>query len=227
MAGGEKRMAITFYYGAGSPFAWRVWLALEHKALAYELKVLSFSEGDLKKPEFAALNPRRKVPVLVDAQGQGNAPFVLYESAAIIEYLEESYPGSGAPLFPTDLRGRALVRRMVCEADNYVAPAVNRLLSRVLFTPEAQWNENKIADACSDCIEELGTWAPQFRGEFLAGPLSAADLTLYPMVALALRCENRKPDLAVGAALPQPMRDWMRRIEGLPYFAKTWPAHWK
>ena len=220
-------MAITFYYGAGSPFAWRVWLALEHKLLDYNLRVLSFSEGDLKKPEFAALNPRRKVPVLVDAPGQGQVLFVLYESAAILEYLDEAYPGSGMPLFPGDMRGRAQIRRMVCEADNYLAPAVNRLLSRVLFTPEAQWNEDKIAAAHRDCVEELDAWEPQLRGEFLAGPLSAADLTLYPMVALALRCENKKPDLGVRASLPHPMRSWMQRIEGLPYFSKTWPAHWK
>ena len=38
---------ITFYYGSGSPYAWRVWLALEHKQLAYELKTISFSAGDL------------------------------------------------------------------------------------------------------------------------------------------------------------------------------------
>jgi len=218
-------MAITFYYGAGSPFAWRVWLALEHKLLTYELKVLSFSDGDLKKPEFAALNPRRKVPVLVDTQGEDS--FVIYESAAILEYLDEAYPGSGMPLFPGDMHGRAQIRRMVCEADNYVAPAVNRLLSRVLFTPEAQWNEDKIAAARKDCVEELSAWTSQLRGDYLAGPLSAADLTLYPMIALALRCENKKPDLDVRAALPQPMRGWMQRIEGLPYFSKTWPAHWK
>jgi len=42
---------LTFYYGSGSPYAWRVWLALEHKAIAYELKMISFSAGDLKKPE--------------------------------------------------------------------------------------------------------------------------------------------------------------------------------
>ena len=197
-------MAITFYYGAGSPFAWRVWLALEHKLLDYSLRVLSFSEGDLKKPEFAALTP-----------------------AAILEYLDEAYPGSGMPLFPGDMRGRAQIRRVVCEADNYVAPAVNRLLSRVLFTPEAQWNEDKIAAAHRGCVEELDAWEPQLRGEFLAGPLSAADLTLYPMVALALRCENKKPDLGVRASLPHPMRSWIQRVEGLPYFSKTWPAHWK
>lgn len=220
-------MAITFYYGAGSPFAWRVWLALEHKLLDYDLRALSFSEGDLKKPEFAALNPRRKVPVLVDAQGQPPVPFVLHESAAILEYLEEAYPGSGMPLFPGNMRGRALIRRLVCEADNYVAPVVNRLLSRVLFTPEAQWNEDKISAARSDCVEELDAWEPQLRGEFLAGPLSGADLTLYPMIALALRCESRKPDLNLRAALPERIRGWMQRIQNLPYFSKTWPAHWK
>ncbi|MGH8534801.1 MAG: glutathione S-transferase family protein, partial [Gammaproteobacteria bacterium] len=58
-------MSITFYCGSGSPPAWRVWLGLEHKQLPYELKMLSFSAGDLKTEEFTQLNPRQKVPVLV------------------------------------------------------------------------------------------------------------------------------------------------------------------
>ena len=49
-------MALTLYYGSGSPYAWRVQLALECKAIAYERKVLSFSAGDTRKPEFIALN---------------------------------------------------------------------------------------------------------------------------------------------------------------------------
>lgn len=87
-------MSIILYYGSGSPYAWRVQLALEHKALPYERKVLSFSAGDTRKPDFLALNPRHRVPVLVDAD------FVLYESNAIVEYLDEAYPATGAPLFP-------------------------------------------------------------------------------------------------------------------------------
>jgi glutathione S-transferase len=38
---------LTFYYGSGSPFAWRVWLALEHKQIPYEMRILSFSSGEL------------------------------------------------------------------------------------------------------------------------------------------------------------------------------------
>ena len=85
-------MNRTLYYGSGSPYAWRVQLALEHKALPYERKILSFSDRDTHKPEFLALNPRHRVPVLVDGD------FVLYESNAIVEYLDDAYPGRGAPL---------------------------------------------------------------------------------------------------------------------------------
>lgn len=59
-------------------------------------------------------------------------------------------------------------------------------------------------------------------------------ITFYPMVALALRwvalalrCEKKRFDLASRAALPQAIAGWMRRIEGPPYFSKTWPPHWK
>ena len=121
-------MALAFYYASGSPYAWRVWLALEHKGIPYERKTLSFDAGDLKTPEFAALNPRRKVPVIVD---EG---FALYESGAIVEYLEDKRPGEPR-LFSADLRQRALQRRMVREADQYFAAPMERLVEAVLFTP--------------------------------------------------------------------------------------------
>ena len=100
-------MAITFYYGSGSPYAWRVHLALEHKALPYDRKILSFAAGDTRKPEFVALNPRHRVPTITDGD------FTLYESNAIVEYLDEAYPGRGQPLFPGDAKSRALIRRLV------------------------------------------------------------------------------------------------------------------
>ena len=62
-------MALTLYYLSGSPYAWRVWLALEHKGIPYQLRSMSYDAGDFQKPEFAALNPRRRVPVIAEDDG--------------------------------------------------------------------------------------------------------------------------------------------------------------
>jgi glutathione S-transferase len=103
---------IRFYYGSGSPFAWRVQLALEEKKLAYEPVLLSFQAGDLKKPDYLRISPHGKVPALVD---DGLA---LYESQAIVEYLEERYPER--PLLPRDPAGRARVRIEELECVLYI-----------------------------------------------------------------------------------------------------------
>jgi glutathione S-transferase len=105
-------MAVTFYYASGSPYAWRVWLALERKGIPYHHKLLSFDAGHLKTPEYTALNPRQRVPVLVDDD------FALYESAAIVEYIEDRWR-NGPALFAHEPRKRAVQRRMVHEADQY------------------------------------------------------------------------------------------------------------
>ncbi len=115
-------MAVDFYYGSGSPYAWRVWLALEHKGVSFNLKTMSFDAGDLKTAEFATLNPRRRVPVLVDED------FVLYESAAIVEYIEERW-SAGPPLFADNVRKRATQRRHVREADQYLAGIIGRTVT--------------------------------------------------------------------------------------------------
>jgi glutathione S-transferase len=105
-------MALDFYFGSGSPYAWRVWLALEHKAIPYTFKLMSFDAGDTEKPEFKKINPRQKVPTIVDDG------FALYESSAIVEYLEDKKPGAPS-LFSADIRERAIQRRLIREADDY------------------------------------------------------------------------------------------------------------
>lgn len=213
---------IAFHYLSGSPYAWRVWLALEHKRAPYELKPLSFSAGDFATPAFAALNPRRRVPV-IDEDG-----FVLYESAAIVEYLEDRYPGSGEALFPADVRQRAIARRMIREADEYAAHAMEGMVAEILFKEDAsRWDQAAIAKSRDDFVGELATFERYIAGdEFLAGAAGAADFTLYPLVALVLRMERRKPDLAIASAVGPKLAAWMRRVEALPYFSKTYPPHW-
>jgi len=212
-------MPLTFYYASGSPYAWRVWLALEHKQLTYDLQTMSFSAGDLRTPEFLAINPRHHVPALVDDA------FSLYESAAIVEYLDEKYPGT--TLFPGDTQQRAIVRRLVREADEYFADAMDELLHEILFKPQEKWSAERIQRGRQRLADELAVWEGLVRDDFVAGPVSAADYTLYPMVALTLRCDKKKPDLAVNSLVGPRLSAWMERIEALPYFRKTWPPHWK
>jgi glutathione S-transferase len=212
-------MALTFYYGSGSPYAWRVWLALEHKRIAYELKILSFSAGDLRKPEFTAINPRQKVPAIVDDG------FALYESVAIVEYLDEKY--AGAKLFPGDERSRALVRRLVQEADQYYAHAMEKLADEVLFTPREKWNADDIAEGKRTLMREVARWETLFQGDYLAGELSAADYALYPFLALSLRMDTQSPSLDLRGGIGPKLSAWMNRIEALQYLKKTWPPHWK
>jgi len=214
-------MAIEFYCGSGSPYAWRVWLALEHKALPYTLKMLSFSAGDLKQPQFLAINPRGKVPVIVDDG------FALSESAAIVEYLEDAYPDSGERLFPEDIKLRARARRLIREVDGYVAPAMERLVDEILFTAPEAWNAEAIAEARDAFAGELARFETELHGDFLAGAVGAADFALYPVIALALRAERKKPDLNVAGNIGQKLSTWMRHLEALPYFTKTYPPHWK
>jgi glutathione S-transferase len=182
-------MPLVLYYGSGSPYAWRVQLALEHKALPYELKVLSFAAGDTRKPEFVALNPRHRVPVLV------NDDFVLYESNAIVEYLDEAFPATGAPLFPGDVRTRALVRRLIMEVDGYFDHAIDPLTTQAFSKKPEERDPKAIADGRKAVVDEVVTFTKAMRGEFLAGPLSAADYALYPLVAFLKRCEMKLPDL--------------------------------
>ena len=215
-------MALTLYYGSGSPYAWRAQLALEHKALPYELKVLSFTAGDTRKPEFVALNPRHQVPTLVDGD------FVLYESNAIMEYLDEAYPGRGAPLFPGDAQSRATVRRLVLEVDNYFSKATDPLLDQAFWKKPEERDAQKIAEGRKSVVDELVMFSKAMRGDYLAGPLSAADFAFYPLVAFLYRAQKMKlPDLDADGMLTPALRAWKARVEALPFFEKTVPPHWK
>jgi glutathione S-transferase len=214
-------LALTLYYGSGSPYAWRVQLALEHKALPYELKVLSFSAGDTRKPEFLALNPRHQVPVLVDGT------FSLYESNAIVEYIDEAYSGREAPLFPGDPKTRAIVRRLILEVDHHYSVESDKLLDQAWWRKPEERDAKVIAESRKAVVGELGKFASAIRGDYLAGPLSAADFAFYPMVAFLRRAQIKLPDLDADGMLPPAIAAWKARIEALPYFDKTIPPHWK
>jgi glutathione S-transferase len=68
-----------------------------------EIKRLDFHHGDQLKPEYAKLNPNKKMPTLEDDG------FLLWESNAILFYIAAKHPDKG--LWPSDLKGQADVIR--------------------------------------------------------------------------------------------------------------------
>ena len=213
-------MALAFYFGSGSPFAWKVWLVLEHKGIAYTAKRLSFDKDETRTPEFLAINPRGRVPTIVDDG------FALSESNAISEYLEETYPQN--PLLPKDAKGRALVRRLVGEADDSLYKASSDLMSKVLYVSPSERDAKAIGEAKAKLREELAYWEGHLKGDFFAGPLSLADFAIYPYLRMPVRVEERAPGQGMKRAeLPANIAAWMKRIQALPYFDRTIPPHWK
>lgn len=209
-------MALDFYYGSGSPFAWRVWLALEHKGIPYTFKLMSFDAGDLGKPAYSVINPRQRVPAIVDDG------FALYESAAIVEYLEEKKT-SGPRLFSADLRERATQRRLIREADDYFAHPMEAMLGAVMEKKPAA----EVAATVHKMRAELVHWEAALDSDHLIGALSAADFTLYPLVALVERIGKRNPTTIPADLLPPRVATWAARMRELAIVQKTLPPHWK
>ena len=212
-------MAITLHTLSGSPFGWKVQLALEHKRLPYEVEYLSVDRGDLKGAWLKAANPHAKLPVLtVD-------DLTLYESDAIVEYLEHAYPGEGGPLWPEGAAARAVARRMAIEAGAYLYPHVRGLVK--LWGAEGPI-DLQAAQPHQDAAAALLTlFGDRLYLEFLTGDTAgAADYALFPLVAILNRLDTRRPDQALGTIVPPTLAAWRTRIEALPGYPRTWPPHW-
>lgn len=215
-------MAVDFYHGHGSPYSWRVWLALEFKRVPYEVKVMSFADGDTKKPEFIAINPRQQVPTIVD---EG---FALWESITILEYLDERFT-AGPKLYPGDTKERARIRRLARESEEYLyRQGIDPIVDEFFWKGDAPADLEKVAKHRERVREELQYFERELRGRFLAGEeMTAADLALYPSLAYCKRISFRKPEAKLAELIPPALAQWAARIEALPYFDKTFPPHWR
>lgn len=92
-------------YGMASPNVLKVVLALHELELPFEFHHVNMIAGDQYTPDFQALNPNGRVPVIVDRDGPGGAPFTVFESGAILLYLAEKT----GRFWPADMRARHTV----------------------------------------------------------------------------------------------------------------------
>ena len=219
-------MALELYWGSGSPFAWRVMLTLELKRLAYQSTLLEFSRGDHKAAGFLKLNPRGKVPVLKDDD------FVLNESLAIMAYLDKKYPEP--PLFGTSPQETGLIWRAIMEVEAYVLSAGDKLV-RPLFFGQGLDETDKIQEAAATIRRELKRFDAVLEGAtWLVGRrLSAADISLFPLLQMIVRAAGKdaaKPFnfelLPLDKSFPN-IAAWVKRIEALAGYKRTYPPHWR
>ena len=113
----------------------RVRIAMNLKGLSAEPIIVDLQSGHQRRPEFAKVNPQMVVPALVLDDG---GP-ILFQSMAILEYLEETHPTP--PLLPRDPRGRARVRGLsqitVADTHPLVVPRVREYILKDLKLDEA------------------------------------------------------------------------------------------
>jgi glutathione S-transferase len=219
-------MAIELFWGSGSPFAWRVMLTLEIKKLPYESKLLEFSKGEHKTPAYLKLNPRGKVPTLKD----GN--FVLYESIAIMAYLDRKYPDP--PLFGKTPEEAGLIWRVISECESYLVGEGNKVV-RPMFFGKGLDRVDEIQQAAQAIRQELQSIDARLApSSWLVGEqVSAADITVFPLVQLLLRAASKEVAqpfnlglLPLSETYPSIAR-WVQRIEALPNYQRTYPPHWR
>src|SRR6476660_4595898 len=125
-------MKLYTYYRSQASF--RVRIALNLKGIAREDSFLHLERGDQFAAEYRAINPQMVVPTLLDGDNK------LFQSLAILEYLDEQYPQP--PLLPREARARAWVRglALINAADSHplIVPRVRHYLTDVLQLSEGQ-----------------------------------------------------------------------------------------
>src|SRR3546814_5449910 len=79
---------ICFYYHP-TPNPAKISLFLEEAGLDYKVVPVDTSKGQQHDPEFRKINPNGKVPAILDLDGPGGQPAVVFDSTAILIYLAE------------------------------------------------------------------------------------------------------------------------------------------
>ncbi len=179
----------------------KVLFGLEEMQLAYQREDYGRQFGNTATAEYAALNPTRKVPTLIDGD------LAIWESNTILRYLAAR---SGSALYPADPAGRSRVERWM---DWLLASLNPPYLAgfRDAKKPEAE----RGASTAQDLAAELSLLDGALSQEWIAGPaFSLADVALGPIVRRCLGFPFARPEL------PR-LEAWHTRLQQRPAFARA------
>jgi glutathione S-transferase len=192
---------LTLHDYLPSRNAWKVRQLLAHLQRPYRTQLVSIFEGDGRCPEFLALNPTGKVPVLQLDDGRAIA-----ESNAILLHLAE-----GTPYLPDDAYARAKVFQWLSFEQENVESVIGALRHWTLTGKLARRDPAIVASTRAQAANTLQILDAELSTrDYLAGDTySIADIAVYAYAALA---EEAGLSLA-----PYPaFRAWIDRIDAQP-----------
>jgi glutathione S-transferase len=204
-------MALEIFWTSGSAACERVLLTLAVKGVSYASRPIRLSRREQRQPDFLAINPRGKVPVLRDGA------LVLRESIAIMAYLDRCFPEP--PLFGTNAEEHGQTHCFIGEHESYFRPAMLGVVRPILHGAPGAIAERagEIRSAAAALRDELGRLdAALADRQWLVGArLGAADLAIYPDVELVMRAGARpaaeRLDLGLGDRWPN-VAAWRARL---------------
>ncbi|MGH8782874.1 maleylacetoacetate isomerase [Paraburkholderia sp.] len=176
---------VTLHHFYRSSASFRVRIALNLKKISYEQIVHDLDAGAQRSPAYLSVNPQGLLPAL--AVGRD----VLTQSAAILEFLESTYPDP--PLLPAtpmeQARVRALFHIVAADTHPITTMRVARYLKTVLGCDEPtiqHWKQHWLIDGLT-ALEDVLASDPA-TGRFCHGDrVSLADVALVPQVVSALK----------------------------------------
>jgi glutathione S-transferase len=195
----------------GSPYVRMPLLACEEKGAPYRLVALGFA--DSKLPEHLARHPFGRIPA-IEHDG-----FRLYESQAILRYIDQVFPGPS--LVPAEPKAQARMNQVMGIVDWYVMPSLsagigfNRIVAPVMGRPV---DEEKVRAAIPmartslKALEDILGDLPYFAGDrvSLADLMAVAHLEMVPW-------SPEGAELLAGS----PLLAWLDRMAERPSVAKT------
>ncbi len=160
-------------YTAPTPNGWKVSVALEELALPYEPHVIDLSKGEQHTPEFLAMNPNGRIPVITDR----DTGLHVFESGAILLYLAEK----AGRLLPTDTAGRYRVMQWLMFQMAGIGPMQGQAVVFVRYFPEeVPAAVNRYCNETRRLYEVLDRQLAET--EYLAGDFSIADIANWSWV---------------------------------------------
>ncbi len=183
----------------------RVWMVLLEKNLEFELVELKL-DGDQFKPEFLELNPFHHIPVLVD---EG---FSVFESLAILDYLEAKYPQPA--LLPSDPQALAKARMVEMVTVNELGPVFMQLFLETIGVEES--NPEKAAKQKKQLTTVLEFFEKSLGEDLYFGGerINRADIVAGTIV-------HRLPMFDYPLDSYAKLSEWCKRLQKLPSWKKT------